>query len=80
MRAFSLELQFGATRSGTQIPFGNDNNSRYNKSRFGGGGREDFILSENILIYGDVLEAEAIEKGGDGGTGVFAGGVEDAVG
>ncbi len=26
-----------------------------------------------------VLEAEAVEEGGDGGAGVFAGGVEDAV-
>ena len=28
----------------------------------------------------DVLEAEAVEESGDGGAGVFAGGVEDAVG
>ena len=26
------------------------------------------------------MEAEAVEEGGDGGAGVFAGGVEDAVG
>jgi hypothetical protein len=28
----------------------------------------------------DLLEAEAVEEGGDGGAGVFAGGVEDSVG
>src|ERR1700730_4213347 len=32
------------------------------------------------LGYLDILEAEAVEEGGDSGAGVFAGDVEDAVG
>ena len=34
----------------------------------------------DALGHIDLFEAEAVEQGGDGGAGVFAGGVEDAVG
>ena len=37
-------------------------------------------VKASILRYVYVLEAEAVEEGGYGGAGVFAGGVEDAVG
>jgi hypothetical protein len=37
-------------------------------------------LDSSPLTYVDLFEAEAVEEGGDGGAGVFAGGVEDAVG
>ena len=33
-----------------------------------------------MALYVDLAEAEGVEEGGDGGAGVFAGGVEDAVG
>jgi len=35
LKHFFLKLEFGATRSETQIPFGNDNKFNDNKSRFG---------------------------------------------
>src|SRR5271163_3470019 len=37
-------------------------------------------LSGFDLRYVDLFEPQAVEEGGDGGAGVFAGGVEDAVG
>src|SRR5580704_4765297 len=38
------------------------------------------MTNTGALGYIDLVEAEAVEEGGDGGAGVFAGGVEDAVG
>jgi hypothetical protein len=37
-------------------------------------------LGECRLVHDDFVEAEAVEEGGDGGAGVFAGSIEDAVG
>ena len=36
--------------------------------------------SQFSSVHDDFVKAEAVEEGGDGGAGVFAGGVEDAVG
>src|SRR5580698_86240 len=38
------------------------------------------MTNTGALGYIDLVEAEAVEERGDGGAGVFAGGVEDAVG
>jgi len=40
-------------------------------------GRTGIGSTSSVDVY--LLEAEAVEEGGDGGAGVFAGGVEDAV-
>ena len=39
-----------------------------------------FGVCDWVLGDVDLVEAEAVEEGGDGGAGIFAGGVEDAVG
>ena len=40
----------------------------------------DFFVVADALGHVDLLKSEAVEEGGDGGAGVFAGGVEDTVG